>query len=124
VTVLFFFFLGIAQLAMVAIGCAIALLASLIPRARPLRGAMLRSTVTGSAGGFAGVVVAFLAVLVTGLGCKILQALRVDTTCVVVADLAPWTLLAGYLGGILAGGIIGWRIGVRSAAGPIVLDLP
>jgi hypothetical protein len=111
VTFLFFLFLGVGQLGLAALGSIVGIAVSSVPSLKSSRRALIRAAVYGCGSAYAGVVAGFFGVLAGGLGCKALQATGVDTTCVFVAEAAPWLLFGGYLVGLVEGGRLGWRHG-------------
>jgi hypothetical protein len=70
---------------------------------------MLWATIGGTAGSLAGVVTGFLAVIASGVMCSGLVSLHFVSSCVGLADAAPWMLLAGLLLGLVFGSVLGWH---------------
>ena len=109
--VLMFLFVGLIQLALAAAGCIAVFVITIPKRLRKSREKALYAAVLGAAGGFLGLAVGYVLLLMVGGTWKAGEIFHlVDQIPPLLSDILVYLLPAGYVGGLVGGSLYGWRL--------------
>jgi hypothetical protein len=108
--ILVFFFLAVFQIAVAAIGCIAAFVITIAPGLRAARVKAIRASLFGAGGGFVGVIIAYISIAAVGLAWNLVDLFHLGGPAIILADAAPWLLMAGYIAGLVGGSYMGWKI--------------
>jgi hypothetical protein len=105
-----FIYLGFFQIAIAVVGCVVAFVITIAPNLRAARGKAIWASLFGAAGGFVGVIIVYVSIMAAGLAWKVLELFRLVGPAIILAEVAPWVLIAGYIAGLVGGSYVGWKI--------------
>ena len=119
--ILFLVYVAAFQVLVALVGYALALGGSMLPGLRQHRGRLVGMAFFGPTGGLGGVVAAYVGIILGALAWQALQGVFGELTFLdelAVSHLSLYTLVGGYLAGLVGGGILGWRVGRKTTGWP------